>query len=160
MSKATNKDDGVMRTFATGATRDTAEDKLDYEGFLSPLSLEAFAQYLHFHRIQSDGTPRDSDNWQRGIPQDTYMKSLWRHFVDLWKAYRTATGWRFRTPITDVEVRAQRMGMIWALAALMFNVQGLMHELLRDDPQLMKHALRGRELVRDADPKGPVELGR
>ena len=33
-----------MRTFATGATRDTEVEKLDYEGFLSPVVLKAYAE--------------------------------------------------------------------------------------------------------------------
>lgn len=69
-----------IRTFDTGATRDTDEGKLDFEGFLSPLALERFAEYMNKHRQQSDGSLRDSDNWQKGIPVKQYMKSMWRHF--------------------------------------------------------------------------------
>ena len=54
-----------MRTFDTGATRDSDNDKLDYEGFLSPLVLRRYAEYLHKHRKQSDGKIRTSDNWQK-----------------------------------------------------------------------------------------------
>ncbi len=77
-----------MRTFETGATRDTEEGKLDYEGFLSPLALEAYARYMHGHRTQADGSLRDSDNWQKGMPLSVYMKSLWRHLVALWTLHR------------------------------------------------------------------------
>ena len=52
-----------MRTFDTGATRDTDSDKLDFDGFLSPLALEAFAEYMHRHRQVADGSLRASDNW-------------------------------------------------------------------------------------------------
>jgi hypothetical protein len=69
-----------VRTFSTGATRDTDEGKLDFEGFLSPTVLKAFAEYMHEKRKMPDGSLRDSDNWQRGIPVDAYMKSMWRHF--------------------------------------------------------------------------------
>jgi len=34
------KDTGTIRQFTTGATRDTSDGKLDYEGFISPLVLE------------------------------------------------------------------------------------------------------------------------
>ena len=34
-----------MRQFETGAIRDDDEGKLDFEGCLSPLALEAFAEY-------------------------------------------------------------------------------------------------------------------
>ena len=68
----------VIRTFNTGATRDSDEGKLDFEGFLSPLVIERYAEYLNAHRVQSDGKLRDSDNWQNGMGLSVYMKSLWR----------------------------------------------------------------------------------
>ena len=77
-----------MREFDTGATRDTDEDKLDYEGLLSPLALERYAQYLHAHRKQADGKMRDSDNWQKGLPIKECVKSMIRHVVDIWKLNR------------------------------------------------------------------------
>lgn len=108
-------DDGTIRVFDTGATRDTAQDKLDYEGFLSPLVLHRFAEYMHLHRRQSDGTMRDSDNWQRGIPLTAYMKSMWRHFMDVWTVHRA-----------DLVPRDET-----ALCALLFNVMGYLHEVLK-----------------------------
>src|SRR3972149_6479395 len=73
-----------IRTFSTGATRDTNQNKPDYEGFLSPLVIKRFGEYMSKHRVQSDGNLRDSDNWQKGIPKEEYMKSAWRHFMDWW----------------------------------------------------------------------------
>lgn len=105
-----------MRTFDTGATRDGDTDKYDYEGFLSPLVLERFAAYMHQHRLQADGQLRDSDNWQKGIPLAAYMKSCWRHFLDLWMLHRGHA-----RPVTVED----------ACCALMFNVQGYLHETLR-----------------------------
>ena len=69
-----------MRKFDSGATRDIVEDKFDFEGFLSPLVLNRYAEYMNKHRKQSDGNLRDSDNWQKGIPMKVYMKSGFRHF--------------------------------------------------------------------------------
>ena len=43
--------DNKIRTFETGATRDTELGKLDYEGFLSPTVLKAYAEYLNKHRV-------------------------------------------------------------------------------------------------------------
>jgi hypothetical protein len=106
-----------MRQFETGATRDADTDKLDYEGFLSPLVLERFARYMHKHRIQADGSPRDSDNWQKGIPREAYMKSAWRHFMVFWTAHR---GWN---PATADELEE-------SICALIFNAQGYLHEHL------------------------------
>lgn len=110
-----------MREFETGATRDSEEGKFDYEGFLSPLVLERFAAYMHEHRKQADGKLRDSDNWQKGIPRDAYMKSAWRHFFAWWKGHRQG-----RVGHDD-------------LCALMFNVMGYLHEeLKREDMELLK----------------------
>lgn len=106
-----------MRRFDTGATRNDDTNALDYEGFLSPLVLERFAEYMRAHRVQADGTTRASDNWQRGIPLDSYMKSGWRHFMDWWKEHR---GHESRDGLED------------ALCALIFNAQGYLHEVLRE----------------------------
>ncbi len=105
-------DEEHMRTFDTGATRDGDANKLDYEGFLSPIVLRRFAAYMHKHRVQPDGGLRDSDNWQKGIPLDAYMKSMFRHFMDVWAAHRG-----FDAP-----------SMEESLCALLFNVQGYFHE--------------------------------
>ena len=108
---------GEIRKFDTGATRDTDMGKYDYEGFLSPLVLERFGEYMNKHRKQSDGSLRDSDNWQKGIPKTAYMKSAFRHFVDWWKEYRGLY---------------TKDGIEEALCALMFNVMGYLHEYLKD----------------------------
>jgi hypothetical protein len=105
------------RKFKTGATRDTEEGKLDYEGFLSPIVLERFAMYMNKHRVQSDGGIRASDNWQKGIPRDVYMKSLFRHLIDLWKFHR---GYKGRETIDD------------ALNGILFNTMGYYLELLKE----------------------------
>lgn len=102
-----------MRTFESGATRDDDAGKLDYEGFLSPLVLRRYAEYLHQHRIQADGNLRDSDNWQRGIPVSVYMKSAWRHFLAWWTAHRG-----MRTDEPEIED---------SICALIFNAAGYLH---------------------------------
>lgn len=106
-----------MRQFDTGATRDTDAGKYDYEGFLSPLVLRRFGEYMHKHRKQADGNLRDSDNWQKGIPKDAYMKSAWRHFMDWWTAHREGR--------VDEE----------ALMALLFNVQGYSYEVMKEEAE-------------------------
>lgn len=113
------EDDGTLRKFATGATRDTAEGKFDYEGFLVPEVLEAFGEYMHKHRKQTDGSFRDSDNWQKGIPRRVYIKSAWRHFLQLWKLHRGR------------EARDEKGNVVTitdACCALMFNVMGYLFE--------------------------------
>ena len=91
MGKNETKDTGIIRKFASGATRDTSQDKLDYEGFLSPIVIEKYAEYMHKNRVQSDGSLRDSDNWQKHFGENHFavcMKSLYRHFIDMWKIHR------------------------------------------------------------------------
>lgn len=111
--------EGQVREFETGATRDDNSDKRDYEGFISPLVVWAFGEYMHQHRFQSDGSLRDSDNWQQGIPLSSYMKSMWRHFLDLWMHHR---GYN----------EMAREDIQEALCGILFNGQGYLHELLKD----------------------------
>lgn len=105
-----------MRTFETGATRD--DDKpFDPEGFLSPQVIRRFSEYMAVHRQQADGALRNSDNWQKGIDKDAYMKSMWRHFLDVWERHR------------GIEPYNHQMTQD-ALCALMFNVMGYLFEEL------------------------------
>jgi hypothetical protein len=106
-----------IRKFDTGATRDTDIGKNDYEGFLCPLVIEAYGNYMTKHRVQADGDIRDSDNWQKGIPKNEYVKSAWRHLLDLWKYHR---GYETRDGIDE------------ALGGLLFNIMGYWHELLKE----------------------------
>lgn len=104
-----------MRKFKTGATRNEDADRPDYEGFLSPLVIERFGEYMQRNRRQADGTMRDSDNWQRGIPLPAYAKSFWRHALEFWKLHR---GYGPRAAIED------------ACCAILFNVSGYLHETI------------------------------
>ena len=106
-----------MRNFESGATRDSEGDKLDYEGFLSPLVRRRYAEDMHVHRHQADGSLRDPDNWQKGIPWNVYMKSLIRHAFDLW--------WLHREESEDKGTFEN------LLCAIMFNAMGLLREVLR-----------------------------
>jgi len=105
-----------IRKFDTGATRDTDANKLDYEAFLSPAVLERYAQYLNKHRVQADGTLRDGDNWQKGMPLSVYMKSALRHLFAWWKLHRGIAD------PADLEE---------SICATMFNAMGYLHEVLK-----------------------------
>ncbi len=106
-----------IRTFDTGANRNSDEGKLDFEGFLSPTVLEAYAVYMNSNRKLENGNLRDSDNWQKGIPKDAYMKSMWRHFFDVWKDHR------------GLDTNEDE---ITNLCGLLFNVSGMLHEKLKE----------------------------
>ncbi len=102
----------TMRTFETGATRDSNEDKLDYKGFLSFKAIRKFAEYMHSHRKQADGTLRASDNWKKGIPTSTYEESLTRHTMEFLEALEDG----------DRNKAFEIAPAIW------FNLQGWIHE--------------------------------
>jgi hypothetical protein len=143
----TTKDDGVLRGFDTGATRDTAEGKLDYEGFLSPAVLQQFARYMNMNRLQSDGKLRDSDNWQKGIPMDVYMKSGYRHFFEWWNIHRRC----------DKGSRREEIDLVAGITGLMFNCMGYLHEWLKENPEVRfdddepTKEMRERQLRVEAD---------
>jgi hypothetical protein len=105
-----------VRQFDTGATRDIDVDKYDYEGFLSPLVIERYGAYMHKNRLQRDGSLRDSDNWQKGIPLAAYIKSMYRHFMSVWKLYR---GLKSEEDLEE------------ALCGVLFNSMGYLHEVLK-----------------------------
>jgi hypothetical protein len=124
--KEKNMDNGVNRDFESGATRDTADGKLDFEGFLSHPVLHQYAKYMNMNRLQSDGKLRASDNWQKGIPMDVYMKSLYRHFMEMWEYHRMAIA-----PNRDEQVEG-----IASMCGLMFNIMGYLHEWLKDNEEI------------------------
>ena len=107
-----------MRTYATGATRDVDADKLDYRGFTSFTAWRRFAEYMHRHRLQADGKLRAADNWKKGIPVPDYLTSLTRHFVDFQLAEESG----------DREAAMELACAIW------FNLQGYVHERLKEQP--------------------------
>lgn len=107
-----------MLGFDTGATRNRKEDEIKFEGFLSPLALLMYGEYMHKHRFTADGTTRAADNWQNGIPLDSYMDSMLRHVMDVWLIHR---GHR----------ELARESLKEALSGLFFNVQGYAHESVK-----------------------------
>lgn len=106
----------VVRQFASGANRDVDTGKFDYEAFISPLVEERYAAYMHQNRFLKDGTMRDGDNWQKGIPIPVYRKSLERHVKQVKKVSR---GWASHDTIEA------------DLCAVIFNASGMLHELLK-----------------------------
>ena len=109
-----------MRHFKNGATRDDNKDKYDYEGFLSPLVIEKYGKYMHKHRIQADKKLRDSDNWQKGFGENHFnvcMKSLWRHFHDMWMFHR---GYKGRETMED------------AIMGILFNTMAYAYKYYKD----------------------------
>lgn len=109
-----------IRIFKSGAFRNSDKGKLDHEGFLNPLVIERFSQYLDKHRVMEDGTMRDSDNWQGFFGEkhkDICMKSAWRHFLSWWKAHR---GYKTEEEIED------------SICGVIFNANAYLLKLLTD----------------------------
>lgn len=104
-----------MRKFQSGATRSSDTDKIDPEAALSPLVLTAYCSYMRKHRLEGAGKAREDDDWQKGIPIASYMKSLLRHVLEAWRRYR------------------QKEDMNDALFAIIFNAQGMLHERLKKE---------------------------
>jgi len=100
------------RVFDTGAKRSSAEGKVDLEGYLSPIALMEYGKHMLAAEM---GGKRSSDNWQKGMPLEDYMKSMFRHFHTVWLKHR---GHQKGDIVTD-------------LMAMWFNVQGYTHEVLK-----------------------------
>lgn len=114
-----------VRIFASGATRDSDKDKLEISGFFSPLAMLRYAEYMHEHRKLGDGTMRSSRNWRKGIPSEVYQESLARHHLD---AMLHLDGFPMEA----------REDLEKALCGIIFNAQGLLHELI------LEHRALGR----------------
>ena len=125
---------GKVIQYESGATREDDADKLDLEGFLSPLVMEAYAQYMHFHQKLPDGTMRAGSDWQNGIPFNRLMRSMWRHFKDCWLEHRL---W----PTRD--------GRVFNLCALLFNANTYLHQVLEADPHALTKAMHEAEKRRE-----------
>jgi hypothetical protein len=105
------------RTFASGATRDTANGKLELHRYFSPKCVRRFAEYMQQHQIDSNGNYRPGNNWQKGMPREVFVASMFRHFLEVWERWDDIGG--LDNPTTED-----------ALCAIIFNAQGLLLELL------------------------------
>ena len=94
--------------FKSGAIRDTQEGKTDYVETISFSAHRRFAIYMT-EKKKKYGV----GNFKKGIPIESYEKSLWRHvMIYFGNKYE---GWNFE-PDED------------HLAAIRFNNDGIMHE--------------------------------
>lgn len=123
-------------TSESGVVRSNDADKLDYEGFVSPLVLEAFAKYMHVNRIQPDGKLRASDNWQGGLEYERWVKSSYRHYIDFLKVHDGV-------PVEE--------GELAAASGVLFNIMGWMLDKIRNDPQWLERELEKYKTFRKAE---------
>lgn len=109
--------DLFMRTFETGATRDSIEGKPEYSRYLSPLVIRRYGEYMRKHQVQPDGQVRPGNNWQRGISLESYMDSGCRHMMDWWLEH---------------DGYESREGLEEALMGVIFNAMGYAYEILKE----------------------------
>lgn len=122
----------TMQTFGSGATRSSDAGKIDYDGFLSPLALEAYGAYMLKHQVQADGSVRESDNWQKGMPlvgKGSYAKAGLRHALELWGLTRGHVSARLRSEMPNASLREM---VLETACACFFNVQGFLHECVKN----------------------------
>jgi hypothetical protein len=108
-----------MRTFESGATRNSDEGKPQYARIGDPSIDKAYAAYMNSQRVQADGKLRDPDNWKKGIDMSSYLDSQRRHWHDVW-FHMTGRG-----------DEAEEKDLVTALCALKFNVDGMLYEVLK-----------------------------
>lgn len=101
--------------YSSGATRDSREGKPVFDKFLSVQVLRSYGAYMHEHRKQSDGRLRTGDNWKHGIPENDYLESMFRHFLDVWESHENG----------------DRRQLEESLNAVLFNAIGMQHENLK-----------------------------
>ena len=117
--------DARLRSFDGGAIRDTNIGKLEYYGFLSPLVLKRYSEYMNKHRTLPDGGLRGSDNWKSLFGKDhnkICFDSLLRHLMDVWL-------------IMDGYSDEAREPLEEALCAMSFNINALLLKILKDKKQ-------------------------
>lgn len=94
--------------FETGAIRDTQEGKIDFTETISFTAHNRYAKYMTGKKIKYG-----AGNFKKGIPIDSYEKSLLRH-ID--KYFRNKYEGGNDEPLED------------HLSAMRFNIDGIMHE--------------------------------
>ena len=97
-----------VTTFDSGAIRDTQEGKEDYTETISWRAFKRYAKYM-----TKMASKYGSGNFKKGIPIDNYEKSMLRH-VQKYMENKYEGG--------TVETEQDH------LAAIVFNVFGIMHE--------------------------------
>jgi len=114
-------DNGKIRKFKSGATRDTDVGKLNYIKALSPIVLQRYVEYLGEHRMQTDGVLRDWDNWKKGIDLQTYIEGLSRHEMAVWLLHQGFGAHDNHGPVTMED----------SLCGVIFAAMGMLHEILK-----------------------------
>ncbi len=134
------KSKSEIRTFASGANRDTSQGKLEYYGFMHPLVDYSFAKYMDSHRHLPNGELRDSNNWWKGFPAGVAMQSLCRHVEDVklieagYHVFEVRKGDECYRAVAEIEEvdfdNAKAITLEEALNGVRFNSQAMLREYL------------------------------
>ena len=89
--------------------------------------LQCYVDYIGRHRLQSDGNLRDWDNWKNGMPKDVYLDGLGRHFWATWLLFQGFPASDNHGSVTLED----------SLCAIIFNAQGMLHELLKKEEKFV-----------------------
>ncbi len=96
-----------VRTFTTGAIRDSEEGKEDY---VETFSFTAWKRYAFY--MTGKKSKYGAGNFKKGIPTESYEKSLLRHVQKY-----------FENKYENGQIEKDEDH----LSAIMFNTQGIMH---------------------------------
>lgn len=116
-----------MVAFGTGATRSDATAKPDFSGYISPLAMILFGEYMLRHQVQADGELRAANNWKRGMPIERYVSSLSRHIRDFSEAWDKLA----LDQVAGAEMEMTMVALEEAWGGVQFNVQGFGHEWVK-----------------------------
>jgi hypothetical protein len=97
-----------IRTFESGAIRDSGEGKEDYIETISWIAMKRYAQYMTGKKSKYG-----AGNFKKGIPIESYESSLLRH-IQKYLANKYENG--------NVEKEEDH------LSAILFNAFGIIHE--------------------------------
>ena len=115
-----------VQQFSTGAYRDISDNKPDFEACFSPLVLTRYANYIASKRevpTFKDNGVRPDDNWQMGIPKESYMKSKIRHLISSWTIHRG---------FQACDEKGNKIDLEESLCAELFNTMGYLFEILKE----------------------------